>query len=141
FSHIHGGETTAGAIDNIYRHQITLASKIHFTSTQHYAERVSQVIGSKKDIYAVGSLSLADIKKFEFLDKEIFIKAHNIPDKDFALITFHPETIQSERNNSYAKEMALALSTIARSLHLVITMPNADTEGTVFRNILNQLKN
>ncbi len=26
-AHLHGGETTLGAIDNIYRHQITLASK------------------------------------------------------------------------------------------------------------------
>ena len=33
FAHIHGGETL-GAIDNIYRHQITLASIIHFTSTE-----------------------------------------------------------------------------------------------------------
>ena len=32
FAHIHSGETTLGAIDNIYRHQITLASKFHFTS-------------------------------------------------------------------------------------------------------------
>ena len=33
FAHIHGGETTLGAIDNIYRHQITIASSYHFTAT------------------------------------------------------------------------------------------------------------
>ena len=33
-AHIHGGETSLGAIDNIYRHQISLASKFHFTSTE-----------------------------------------------------------------------------------------------------------
>ena len=32
FGHIHGGETTLGAIDNIYRHAITLTSYIHFTA-------------------------------------------------------------------------------------------------------------
>ena len=32
-AHLHGGETTLGAIDNIYRHQITLSSKYHFVST------------------------------------------------------------------------------------------------------------
>ena len=32
-AHIHGGENTLGAIDNKYRHQITIASDIHFVST------------------------------------------------------------------------------------------------------------
>ncbi|MDP4679785.1 MAG: UDP-N-acetylglucosamine 2-epimerase, partial [Cyclobacteriaceae bacterium] len=36
FAHIHGGETTLGAIDNVFRHSITLYSTIHFTSTENY---------------------------------------------------------------------------------------------------------
>jgi GDP/UDP-N,N'-diacetylbacillosamine 2-epimerase (hydrolysing) len=40
FAHIHGGETTLGAIDNIYRHQITLASVIHFASTAVYKKKI-----------------------------------------------------------------------------------------------------
>ena len=32
-AHIHGGETTTGAIDNSFRHSITSMSKIHFAST------------------------------------------------------------------------------------------------------------
>ena len=38
-AHIHGGETTLGAIDNIYRHQITLASHLHFTSTENHRKK------------------------------------------------------------------------------------------------------
>ena len=30
FYHIHGGETTLGSLDNIFRHQISLCSKKHF---------------------------------------------------------------------------------------------------------------
>ena len=32
-AHIHGGETTIGAIDNIFRHSLSLASKLHFVTT------------------------------------------------------------------------------------------------------------
>ena len=40
FVHIHGGETTLGAIDNIYRHAISLASYIHFTATEDFEFKV-----------------------------------------------------------------------------------------------------
>ena len=56
-AHIHGGETTLGAIDNIYRHQISLASKYHFVSTNDNMQKVEQLIGSSNLIYDVGSLS------------------------------------------------------------------------------------
>ena len=62
FAHIHGGETTLGAIDNIYRHQITLASTIHFTANELFTERVVELIGSKKNVHTVGSLSLSEIQ-------------------------------------------------------------------------------
>ena len=40
FAHLHGGEITIGAIDNIFRHQITVASVLHFTSTNLSENRV-----------------------------------------------------------------------------------------------------
>ena len=47
-AHIHGGEITLGAIDNIYRHQITLASSIHFTATKESLTKVQKLIGRLK---------------------------------------------------------------------------------------------
>ena len=56
--HIHGGETTLGATDNIYRHQITLASTYHFTAAEVFSERVISILGSDKNVHTVGSISL-----------------------------------------------------------------------------------
>ena len=64
-----------------------------------------------------------------------------MPNKDFALITFHPETVNTEMNQHFASEMRKALSRVASKLLLVITMPNADTMGSVFRMEIEQLKN
>ena len=41
--HIHGGETTEGAIDEAIRHSITKMSHIHFVAAQEYRNRVIQL--------------------------------------------------------------------------------------------------
>mgnify|MGYP001083864396 CR=1 FL=1 len=141
FAHLHGGETTLGAIDNIYRHQITLASNLHFTASEKFSERIFELIGNKKNVFSVGSLSLHEIENFQPINKTEFYEKFKLPNKDFALITFHPETVNTEMNQHFASEMRKALSHVASNMFLVITMPNADTMGSVFRMEIEQLKN
>ncbi len=140
FVHIHGGETTLGAIDNIYRHQITLASKIHLTATKVFSRKIAQLIGDSNSIYTVGSLSLHDINFFKPLEKNIFYEKFKIPMNEFALVTFHPETVNIEKNNFFSRVMFKVLEKISKKINLVITMPNADTMGSIFRSSINKLK-
>jgi GDP/UDP-N,N'-diacetylbacillosamine 2-epimerase (hydrolysing) len=140
FAHLHGGETTLGAIDNIYRHQITLASTLHFTANSAFSDQVAQIIGEKQNIFTVGSLSLNESLNFTPKYKTEFCKTFNIPSKDFALITFHPETANFDMNHNFAIEMRKALSQVTSKLFLVITMPNADTMGSIFRMEIEKLK-
>jgi GDP/UDP-N,N'-diacetylbacillosamine 2-epimerase (hydrolysing) len=140
FAHIHGGETTLGAIDNIYRHQISIVANIHFTTADEYSKKVKKLKGSNDNIITVGSLSLDDIGNFKPIEKDTFYKKFSIPNKDFALVTFHPETVETKKNNEYAAEMKQALAEISKDLNLIITMPNADTLGSVFRQKIEELK-
>lgn len=139
-AHIHGGETTLGAIDNIYRHQITLASQVHFVSTQYYKQKVKNFGVNTKKIHNIGSLSLDNIKNFQPIDKSIFYNKFKIKDQPFALVTFHPETVSVHANLTYAKEMKKALAILSNEINIIITMPNADTLGSVYRKQLNNLK-
>ena len=141
FAHIHGGETTLGAIDNVYRHQITLASKLHFTATVIFKEKVIDLIGSSEGVFDVGSLSLDDIKSFVPIDRIAFFEKFTIPNEEFALVTFHPETMSLQDNVRYAQEMKNALVSISKKIFIIITMPNADTQGSVYRAAIEQLKN
>jgi GDP/UDP-N,N'-diacetylbacillosamine 2-epimerase (hydrolysing) len=141
FAHIHGGETTLGAIDNVYRHQITLASSLHFTATEIFSKKVSGLIGSNVNVHSVGSLSLDGIEKFSPINKSLFYSKFNIPNQEFALVTFHPETIKVQLNKTFAIDMRLALAKIATKLFLIITMPNADTMGSLYRVEIKKLKN
>ena len=139
-SHLHGGETTLGAIDNIYRHQITLASKYHFVSTNDNMQKVKQLIGSSSFIYDVGSLSLSNIETFKPEDRSMFFKNYGIKEAPYVLVTFHPETVSAENNLVFAKEMKDALTILCNKINIIITMPNADTLGSIYRKELNKLK-
>lgn len=140
FAHIHGGETTLGAIDNVYRHQITLASSMHFTATDIFKEKVISLIGSSEGVFSVGSLSLNDIKDFVPINKLEFYQKFSIPEEQFILVTFHPETMSIKGNVSFANEMKKALLLISKEMFVVITMPNADTQGSIYREVIEELK-
>lgn len=139
-AHIHGGETTLGAVDNIYRHQITLASQMHFTSCELYRQRVISLVGSNKNTYAIGSLSLDGIDAFVPIGREILNEKFDLPKGEFALVTFHPETVAYNNTDFHSKEMQNSLKEVAKFINLVITMPNADTHGSRFRKALNELE-
>lgn len=140
FAHIHGGETTLGAIDNIFRHQITLASVLHFTAADDFKEKIITLFGRDDGVFVVGSISLANIEFFEPLEKQAFYNMYSLPNEDYALVTFHPETVGSERNYLFAAEMRKALERLTKDLYLVISMPNADTIGSIFREEIIKLK-
>ena len=56
------------------------------------------------------------------------------------LITFQPETVDFKNNKKYISILTETLSELT-NFQLVITMPNADTMGSLYRAQLNQLKN
>jgi GDP/UDP-N,N'-diacetylbacillosamine 2-epimerase (hydrolysing) len=133
FAHLHGGEKTSGAIDNILRDTITLASKYHFVSTNSSLERVSQLIESDKNIYNVGALSLDNISELKLLTITEFKKKWNIDlSNKTILTTFHPETIAYTKNQKFVTELIAAISDL-KDYQVLITMPNADTTGMSIR--------
>ena len=135
-AHIHGGEQTLGAIDDAFRHAITHMSTYHFTTTEQYKNRVTELKGSSKNIYNVGALSIENLKTLPLLSIEEFKDKFNINlSKPSILITFHPETVSFEKNEMYINELIAALSEI-KSYQFIITMPNADTMGNMIREKL-----
>lgn len=139
FAHLHGGETTLGAIDNIYRHQITLASTYHFTSTEQYKKKVDDLVKSDQ-VYNVGALSLDGLKSLKLLSEQEFFKKYNIPNEPFILTTFHPETVNPQKNEFYAEQVQKALRELSSDFYIVVTMPNADTYGQGFRKAIKTLE-
>jgi GDP/UDP-N,N'-diacetylbacillosamine 2-epimerase (hydrolysing) len=138
FAHLHGGETTLGAIDNVYRHSITLASKYHFVSTLAYAHRVSRIIDSDSNIFHVGALSLDNLFDLKLLSIEQFKQKWGIDiSKKTILVTFNPETVDYNNNEKHINELVKTVNSLT-SYQILITMPNADTAGNYVRQVLIQ---
>ncbi len=143
FAHLHGGEKTLGAIDNVFRHSISLASSIHFTSTEEYKNRIYTLLDEPNNVYNVGALSLDNILQIPLLDNKEFEQKWgiNLNQPTTGLITFHPETVNSDKNAFYAQEIINSIYSNP-ALQFLITMPNADTAGNVIRNLfIKQLTN
>ncbi|BBE16220.1 UDP-N-acetylglucosamine 2-epimerase [Aquipluma nitroreducens] len=139
FAHLHGGEKTLGAIDNIFRHAITLASKYHFVSCKEHGERVAELIESKDNIFDIGALSLDKLKTLPLLSIEDFnIKFGVNLNQPTILVTVHPETVTPEKNQKNVEELAATLLELEK-YQVIITLPNADTNGTLIRKKLLQL--
>lgn len=136
FAHLHGGEKTLGAIDNIFRHSITLASKYHFVSCKEHGERVAELIGLNENIYNIGALSLDNLISLNLLTVEEFKSKFCIDlNTPTILVTFHPETLDPDQNEIYVEELAKTLLKLNK-YQILITLPNADTFGTVIRKRL-----
>lgn len=119
-AHIHGGEITEGAFDDIIRHSITKMSTYHFTSTEEYKKRVIQMGEDPSRVEKVGAVGLENIRKLNLLAKE---DMPDIPfkDKNF-LITYHPVTAANED----ATEKLLDTLENYSDACQIITMPNSD---------------
>lgn len=135
-AHIHGGETTLGAIDNAFRHSITCFSKFHFTSTEVYKKRVMKITGNSDFVYNVGALSIDNLKHLRLLEVSEFMEKYEIDiTRPTILFTFHPETVAYERNKIYIDEIINALKRLSH-YQIIVTMPNADTMGLMIREEL-----
>lgn len=141
FAHFYAGDTTLGAIDNVYRHQISLASSIHFVATQESAIKVHSLLGYSNTTTVIGSLSLHNLDKLKLLSIEEFKEKWNIDlSIPTILITVNPETINYQKNELYAKEIIDAIENLSDEYQVVINPPNADTNSSIFRKAFVKLQ-
>ena len=130
-AHIHGGETTAGAIDEAIRHSITKMSHIHFVASRTYKNRVIQLGEHPNNVYNVGGLGIDNLIKLDLLDKNSLERSIEFKLKKInLLITFHPVTLENNTSKNQMNELLHSLSD-RRETGLIFTMPNADTNSKV----------
>ena len=134
-AHIHGGETTIGAIDEAFRHSMTKMSHVHFVATQSYRRRVIQMGENSDYVYHTGSPALDNLlnrKKisFEELQEKIGIVLKSNP----YIVTYHPETVNFQHNEANLKNI---FSFFSSSIEPVIfTASNADSQGRLMNELI-----
>ena len=135
-AHIHGGETTEGAIDEAIRHSITKMSHLHFTSTEIYRKRVIQLGENPEKVFNFGSLGVESIHKLKLLNKEEFEDSINFKlGAKNLLITFHPQTLSTQTPKEQFSELLNALDTL-QDTKLIFTKANADSGGATINTMI-----
>lgn len=133
-AHIAGGETTLGAIDNTFRHSISLMSEYIFVSAEEYRLRACELIGKQENVYNVGALNIDNLINIELYSREDFLAAFRIDMSiPTILTTFHPETSSVQNNKKNIQELLKTIDILSNKYQIVITMPNADTMGLMIR--------
>lgn len=127
-AHIHGGEVTAGAIDEAFRHSITKCAHLHFASTEGHAARIVQLGEEPWRVAVSGAPGLDNLRQLTLLSTaELSARIGMSLDEPPLLVTYHPVTLQYERSAEQIDALLAALAEVA--CPIVITKSNADTSG------------
>ena len=134
--HLHGGETTEGAVDEAIRHSITKMSYLHFTATEEYRKRVIQLGESPDRVFNVGSIGVENaLTKTLMSKKELAENLSFDLDKSYAVVTFHPTTLEAEQAGIQCEELLGALEFYG-NMNFIFTKANADANGQVINRMI-----
>jgi len=132
-AHLHGGELTLGAVDDVMRHSMTKMSHLHFASTSRHGERIVQMGEEPWRVHVSGALAIDNLNDLELLrprelEERLGFRFEGKP----VIVTFHPPTLENLDLGEVADALIGALD---RSNGTVIfTAPNADPGGRLIHH-------
>ena len=140
-AHISGGETTTGAFDEAIRHSITKMAWWHFVAADEYQKRVVQLGEDPKRVINVGGLGVDAIRKARLLTKkELMSKTGLKFGNKNLLITYHPVTLEKQTSQKHFQSLLNVLGEL-RDVNLIFTMPNADSDGRIIKQMIGDFVN
>ena len=132
-AHIHGGETSEGAVDDYLRHAMTKLSDLHFCATQTFKQRIEAMGEQPSRVFCVGAPGLDNILHLERMSKaELFESIDaprlfsNLPASKLGLVTFHPATRETQQQDP---KILVDWLSAQSDMGFIITAANADDGG------------
>jgi UDP-hydrolysing UDP-N-acetyl-D-glucosamine 2-epimerase len=124
-AHVHGGETTEGALDDSIRHAMTKLSHLHFVASPRFADVVVAMGESPSRVHMVGSLGIEELLVSASNPLPAYIGSLINPGEKYVLVTVHPETRGNNDPMTLARSVTSALD-LHPDLGVVVTAPNSD---------------
>lgn len=136
-AHIHGGETTEGAIDEAIRHALTKMAHIHFVAAAPYRKRVIQLGEQPERVFCYGAPGIDYIRKINLMTKEQLEESlsFRLGRVNF-LVTYHPVTLQ-DTSEVAVDNLLMALDRFPEA-HIIATKPNSDAGGRMIARKLEE---
>lgn len=136
-AHLHGGELTLGAIDDVLRHSITKMSHLHFASADLHAQRIMQMGEEPWRVHISGALAIDNLHHLKLLSSRELQQQLGIDFEGAPLVvTFHPPTLEEIDLEEVGRNLIASL--LATKKTAVITAPNADPGGELLHRIFSK---
>ena len=137
-SHIYGGESTEGAIDEAFRHSITKMSHLHFASCEPYRQRIIQLGEDPDRVFNVGALGVENIRRISLMERRELAESIRFSlERPYFLVTFHPVTLEKGGSERQFQALLDALDAIPEH-NVIFTKANADTDGRVINRLIDE---
>ena len=137
--HLYGGDVTEGALDDAIRHSISKLSYLHCTSCETYRKRVIQLGEEPNRVYNVGAIGIDNVRKMSLLSKKELSEelGFAIAETDYAVVTFHPETLNNSNVKEQCQQFLDALSAFP-DMKYIITKSNADEGADIINRMMEE---
>lgn len=134
--HLHGGETTEGAIDEAIRHSLTKMSYLHFTSTEAYRKRVIQMGEAPNRVFNVGAMGVENALNTQCMSITELEESIGFElGEKYVVGTFHPVTLETATAGRQTEELLAAIDK-HKDIKYLFTRANADTDGRCINRML-----
>ena len=132
--HLHGGEETAGAMDNAMRHALSKLSHLHLVSHTAYGDRLVAMGEPAATVHVVGAPGLDNLRRADLPDRTALAERLGLPlVPPVVLVTVHPTTSAVD---PIADAVAVAAAMDRVPATYVVTLPNADPGHQEVRRIM-----
>jgi UDP-hydrolysing UDP-N-acetyl-D-glucosamine 2-epimerase len=127
--HLHGGDITIGALDELHRHAISKLSSLHFPANENSAKRLVQMGEHPETVFAFGSPVQDTTRNREPIsDSEFYRVTELSPEEPFFLITMHPALHDDPPTAEHLLAVLEAINGFPEH-SVLFTSPNADPQG------------
>lgn len=139
-AHFAGGQVTKGAVDNIYRYNISNLSTVHLVTNKYAYDRLRNIpIIDSKNIHLVGSSAVDNIFDYLKSPRDIIELDSRLERGTFVLMTFHSQTIG---NFDVPKAMEVSINAIIeKGKKILVTYPNNDDGAEAILHVINKWMN
>jgi UDP-hydrolysing UDP-N-acetyl-D-glucosamine 2-epimerase len=134
-AHLHGGETTLGAIDDLVRNALTQLASLHLVAADVFAERVLALGAEPNSVHVVGALGVDAALANRSEDRADAFWATGLPEGPYVVVALHPETRGTNTIHDLFESVKGALEHF-HGLGVVVTRPNTDVGGDELASLL-----
>jgi UDP-hydrolysing UDP-N-acetyl-D-glucosamine 2-epimerase len=137
-AHIHGGETSEGAMDESIRHAVTKLSHLHFVAAEDYRQRVLQLGENPSAVFNFGAPGLDHLKRTAIPDRAALASFVGLPlDGPVFAVTYHPVTLEAQDPGVAATALVDALKQFPDA-NIVFTGVNADPGNAAISRVIGE---